>query len=177
MATTTSQRLRNLLIAVAVVILSVGLFIGNTIRTRSVSLEALAAQSVALEEARTNGRPTLMEFYADWCTTCQAMAPMMATLETEYSDAINFVMLNVDNPKWLPELGQFQVSGIPHFVFLDQGGTPLAYAIGDQPEAIMKRNLVALAAGELLVEQADGQVSDIPSDLPVRDQPDPRSHG
>ncbi len=168
-------RLRNLIIALAVILLSIGLFIGNSIRTSSVNLAALAESGVPLEVARTNDKPTLLEFYADWCTTCQIMAPMLADLKQSFSDQINFVMLNVDNPKWLPELTQFRVNGIPHFVFLDPEGTPLINAIGEQPRTVMETNLQALAQHAPLTATFQGEAS--PLDAPIlKKQPDPRSH-
>lgn len=177
----TAQRLRNGLIALAIVILSVGLFVGNAVRTQSVSLSALADQSVPLETARSNGNPTLIEFYADWCTTCQSMAPMMADLKTEFQDQINFVMLNVDNPKWLPELTQFQVNGIPHFIFVGAEGNPQGEAIGEQPESILRSNLIALGQGDpLATPDGIGRRSNFQTPLEEKEairQPDPRSHG
>lgn len=168
-------RLRNLIIALAVILLSIGLFIGNTIRTSSVNLAALAESGIPLEAARSNDKPTLLEFYADWCTTCQIMAPMLADLKQSFGDQINFVMLNVDNPKWLPELTHFRVNGIPHFVFLDPEGTPLINAIGDQPRTVMETNLQALAQHAPLTATSQGEASPLGAPTPQK-QPDPRSH-
>lgn len=180
MTEATSRRLRNGLIALAAVILAVGLFLGNYTRAQSTNLETLADQSLPLEVALNNPKPTLVEFYADWCTTCRLMAPMMAELEQDLSGQINFVMLNVDNPKWLPELDQYQVNGIPHFVFMDAQGQAQAMAVGEQPESIMRSNLIALQQGEDLQSATSGQTS--PFSAPVQekdapDQPGPRSHG
>ncbi len=172
-----SQRVRNILIALAVVVLSAALLVGNNVRNQSVSLESLAAQSVPLEVARGNGRPSLVEFYADWCTTCNLMAAMMAGLKQEYGNEINFVMLNVDNPKWLPELGSYQVNGIPHFVFMSSTGETLGTAIGEQPESIMAANLIALKSGDSAIQSAQGQASTVSAEREALRQPDPRSHG
>ncbi|MCS6812160.1 MAG: thioredoxin domain-containing protein, partial [Cyanobacteria bacterium] len=69
-----SQTVRNLLIVIVAIVLSVAVFLGLRTQTTTVSLDALAARSIPLEIALKNGKPTLIEFYANWCTTCQAMA-------------------------------------------------------------------------------------------------------
>lgn len=173
-----SQRLRNGLIALAVIVLSVALFIGNSNRNHEVSLATLSSHAIPLDEAYSNGRPTLIEFYADWCTTCRKMAPLIATLEKDLKDQVNFVMLNVDNSRWLPELNQFHVNGIPHFVFLDHQSHPLGSAIGEQPESVMRANLEALQQGGVLIGLLDNgsQSAFSPPVNPIR-QPDPQSHG
>ncbi|MFQ3613110.1 MAG: thioredoxin family protein [Cyanobacteriota bacterium] len=173
-----AKRLRNGLIAVAAVILATGLFLANQSRSASTSLEALAQRSVPLEEAQANAKPSLVEFYADWCTSCRAMAPLLASLKEEFAQQVNFVMLNVDNPKWLPELSRYRVNGIPHFLFLDREGELLGSAIGEQPESVLQANLLALASGDPLDLAGNGPVSGLDRNSPVLpDQPDPRSHG
>jgi thiol-disulfide isomerase/thioredoxin len=173
-----SAKLRNFAIVLAAVILSVGVFLGVRTETGSATLTTIAENSVPLEEALSNGKPTLMEFYANWCTSCQAMAPDMATLEQQYGETVNFVMLNVDNSKWLPEILSYRVDGIPHFVFLDKAGTPIAQTIGEQPRSIMEGNLVALLAGDPLPNaQATGQTSAFSAPVTAPNQTDPRSHG
>lgn len=170
------KRIRNLLIVIVAIALSVALFLGVKSQNTGVSLAGLAEKSTPLEVALSNGKPTLMEFYADWCTVCQAMAPDIAQLEQEYAD-INFVMLNVDNTKWLPEMLKYKVDGIPHFVFLNKQGEAIAQTVGSQPRTIMATNLDAMIAEKPLpYAQASGQVSKFTAPVaPAKD--DPRSHG
>jgi thioredoxin-like negative regulator of GroEL len=161
------------------IVLSTAIFLGLQLGTDSGSLEALAANAVPMEVALQNGKPTLMEFYANWCTACQAMAKDMTELKQAYGQRVNFVMLNVDNTKWLPEMLQYRVDGIPHFVFLDAEGQPLVSAIGEQPRSIMAGNLEALATAQPLpYTQARGRVSEVEAArAPQSGSDDPRSHG
>jgi thiol-disulfide isomerase/thioredoxin len=105
------------------------------------------------------------------------MAPEIAEIKKQYGNSINFVMLNVDNNKWLPEILRYRVDGIPHFVFLNTQGEPVAQTIGEQPKSILTANLEALLTNSPLpYATATGQTSDF--DAPVAsNQTDPRSHG
>lgn len=179
---TSGTRLRNFLIALVAIALVVALFFGLQTETDAMSLDTQAEGSTPLSVALTNGKPTLMEFYANWCTSCQAMAKDLGELKREYEDSVNFVMLNVDNTKWLPEILSYRVDGIPHFVFLGTDGKSIAQAIGEQPHKIMQANLDALVAAlPLPYTKANGQVSDFDAPVSVptasSSQDDPRSHG
>ncbi|WP_315791460.1 thioredoxin family protein [Fischerella sp. JS2] len=172
-------RVRNFLVAIVAIALSITLVLGLKSQGNTVSLTQLGEESTPLEVALANGKPSLVEFYANWCTVCQKMAPDIAALEKQYTEKINFVMLNVDNNKWLPEMLKYRVDGIPHFVFLSENGEPVAQAIGDQPRSIMASNLEALAVGSPLpYAQASGQVSKVSTSVaPAGSSNDPRSHG
>jgi thiol-disulfide isomerase/thioredoxin len=175
-----AARIRNFIIVFVAVVLSASVFLGLQTQTGSTSLAAMAETSVPLEEALRSHKPTLMEFYADWCTSCQAMAGDMATLRDEYGDRINFVMLNVDNSKWLPEMLHYRVDGIPHFVFLSGDGEAIASSIGEQPRTVMAANLTALIDNDSLpYAQANrGQTSELKAlTSPKASNSDPRSHG
>jgi thiol-disulfide isomerase/thioredoxin len=177
---TSGTRLRNFFIALVAIVLGVVLFLGLQTETGASALDAQAEESIPLEVALSNGKPTLMEFYANWCTSCQAMAKDLGELKQQYADSVNFVMLNVDNTKWLPEILNYRVDGIPHFVFLGQDGKAIAQTIGEQPRSVMQANLEALVAAlPLPYTQGSGQVTafDAPVSTTKAGQDDPRSHG
>jgi thiol-disulfide isomerase/thioredoxin len=176
-----ATKIRNLVVAFAAIVLSVTIFLGLRTQASTTSLPTLAASAVPYDVAQTNGKPSLVEFYANWCTTCQAMAGDMADLRQVYGDQVNFVMLNVDNNKWLPEMLEYRVDGIPHFVYLNADNQPIASAIGEQPKAILADNLQALVANQPLPHlQNFGQASNLNSDPLSRQtviNDDPRAHG
>jgi thiol-disulfide isomerase/thioredoxin len=178
--TSLGQRIRNSLIALVALGLGVLLFLGTQTQTGAVSLDAQAEASTPLEVAISNDKPTLMEFYANWCTSCQAMAKDLGELKEKYADSVNFVMLNVDNSKWLPEILNYRVDGIPHFVYLSQDGNAIAQAIGEQPRSILEANLDALVASvPLPYTQGSGKVSEFAAPVSATNTTpdDPRSHG
>ena len=178
--TTVGQRIRNFLIALVAFALGIALFLATQTQTGATSLDAQAETSTPLDVALSNGKPTVIEFYANWCTSCQAMADDLGELKDKYGDGVNFVMLNVDNNKWLPEILTYRVDGIPHFVFFGEDGKAIAQAIGEQPRSIMDANLEALVADlPLPYTQANGQVSafDAPVSATTTSQDDPRGHG
>jgi thiol-disulfide isomerase/thioredoxin len=175
-----AQRLRNLIIVLIAVGLSVAIFLGVQMGSNTGTLAAMAKAATPLELALTNGKPTLMEFYADWCTSCQAMARDMGELKQEYGKQVNFVMLNIDNNKWLPEMLHYRVEAIPYFVFLNSTGESIATTIGEQPRPVMAANLEALAGdAPLPYIQQRGKISPVEAPATPRANAgeDPRSHG
>jgi thiol-disulfide isomerase/thioredoxin len=175
-----ATRLRNGLVLAVALVLTLVLFFGLRSRADRPSLTALAKTAVPYETALANDKPTLLEFYANWCTSCQAMAGTVAELKQQYGDRLNFVMLNVDNDKWLPEILSYQVDGIPLFAFLDGADQPVGTSIGEQPSPVLAANLDALVAGQALPHvQSQGVTSDFSAGFAAaaRSSSDPRSHG
>jgi thiol:disulfide interchange protein len=110
-------------------------------------LEKLARQSLDLPVALANGRPTIVEFYADWCQACQAMAPAMDTLAERRKGQLNVVLLNVDNPRWQAEIERFQVNGIPQLDLFSASGQQVGRAIGARSAPELAALSDALLAG------------------------------
>ena len=97
--------------------------------------------SVEPEIAFQNDKPTFLEFYAEWCEVCKEMAPKVSNLMNDYKNDVNFVFLNVDNPKWVNYVKDFNVNGIPQVNLLNNKGTVEATFIGKQDEKIYKEFL------------------------------------
>ena len=112
------------------------------------TLASLERDAIPLDAALANGRPTVVEFYADWCEVCKESAPNVYDVEREFGERVNFVMLNIDNTKWGGEMDQYGVDGIPHIVFLDKRGKSEGQVVGRFPKQALRANVQALSVGE-----------------------------
>jgi len=70
-------------------------------------------------EVLNSERPTLVDFYADWCGPCRAMASVVDALASDFEDRANVVIVNVDES---PELAsRYGVQSIPMFMVVRDG--------------------------------------------------------
>ncbi|NES80976.1 MAG: thioredoxin fold domain-containing protein [Moorea sp. SIO2B7] len=105
------------------------------------TMKAMTKETIAYDLALANGKPTLIEFYADWCTSCQSLAPTLKSLHQKYSDRINFVMINIDQPQWTPQLKEYQVSGVPQITLLDSEHSIVNTFVGLLPKTVLATDL------------------------------------
>ena len=104
-------------------------------------LKSFGELSIEPEIAFTNNKPTFLEFYAEWCEVCKEMAPKIADIKENYEKNINFVFLNVDNPKWEYYIRRFDVNGIPQLNLFDEDANLEVTLIGKQEEKTIKESL------------------------------------
>ena len=71
------------------------------------------------EEVLNSKEPVLVDFWAEWCGPCRAIAPLLDELSTELSGKVKIVKLNVDeNPSTMTKYG---VRSIPTMILFQQG--------------------------------------------------------
>ena len=130
-----------ILILLSLSLITFILIFKNNIFESTLQLKKLGNLSMDPEIAFTNGKPTYLEFYAEWCEICKEMAPEVAELKKDFDDKINFVFLNVDNPKWDKFIKEFKVNGIPQINIIDANANLLATLTGFQEENTIKQSL------------------------------------
>ncbi len=108
------------------------------------TMRSMAKISIPYEVAMTNNKPSLIEFYANWCTICQSLAPSLNNLHQKYGEKVNFVMLNVDEPIWREQIKNYGANSVPYLVFLTAEGEVKEVLVGKPPESAIEPILVSL---------------------------------
>lgn len=179
------QRERLVLVLVGLVLAAAVFWLRGGLKPQA-PLDALARRSPELSVALANGRPTLVEFYADWCEACRAMAPAMDGLERHYRGELDLVLLNVDNPRWQPELERYAVNGIPQLELFNGAGQPVGRSIGarsaEELEALAQAltqgtNLPVLAGVGAVSPLTAAEAQQAAGDATPGTMAGPRSHG
>ena len=117
------------------------LFFKSSIFKSTLQLRNFGNLSMDPEIAFTNGNPTYLEFYAEWCEVCKKMAPEVIELKKNFENEINFVFLNVDNPKWDKFIKKFKVNGIPQINIFDSNSNLKLTFTGFHDEKTLKESI------------------------------------
>jgi len=72
----------------------------------------------------------IVDFWAEWCAPCRAIAPMIEDLAKQYAGKVTFVKVNTDENPRVPQ--QFMVMGIPTLLFF-KGGKLVDQVVGAMP--------------------------------------------
>ena len=94
--------------------------------------------TAAAAQGTEQKKPALFFFYADWCSACSQMRPVIEKLEPEYSDRIRFVKVDVDDPEARELVVMAGVRAIPLTLFVTSPDGQGQRWIGPQPESALR---------------------------------------
>ena len=93
-------------------------------------------------EVIQNPTPVLVDFSAEWCGPCKALAPIIEQLADEYVDKVKVAKVDIDNNH--QSASQYGIQSVPTMIIF-QAGQPVKKFVGLTP-----KNRIAQALDELL---------------------------
>merc|ERR1711973_644548 len=102
------------------------------IRKSGNMVEEITTQADFETLKKNENKLIVVDFFADWCGPCKAIAPQISEWEKEYGDVV-FVKVNVDTAEDLA--AEQEISAMPTFLFF-KNGEKVAVVVGANKEKI-----------------------------------------
>jgi thioredoxin len=64
-------------------------------------------------------KPTIIDFWAEWCAPCRQIAPIIQELAAEYGDRVKIVKMDIDKSPATP--GRYGIRAIPTILAFKDG--------------------------------------------------------
>ena len=87
-------------------------------------------------------KPVVVDFWAEWCGPCHAVAPVLDKIASEREGELEIVKVNIDEEQGIAQ--RYGIASIPTIV-LFKDGEPAAAAIGAQPKGALEKQLGLVA--------------------------------
>ena len=102
---------------------------------------ALVINDANYAELAADGKLLVIDFWAEWCGPCRAVAPIVEELAEEYADRVNIGKCDVDSCDDVT--ANYRVRNIPTLVFI-KGGEVVDKHVGAINKADLKAKIDAL---------------------------------
>src|ERR1700757_1430475 len=97
-------------------------------------------ETFSTEVLESDGK-VIVDFWAEWCGPCHAVAPVLDKIADEHE--VKIVKVNIDEEQELAL--QYGVQSIPLMVLFEHG-EPQASAVGAMPKGMLEKSLGLAAA-------------------------------
>ena len=94
------------------------------------------------QEVLLSDEPVAVDFFAEWCGPCKALAPMLEKLSDQYAGRVKVVKVDIDQEPGLA--ARFGVRGVPTMFFF-RDGKVVDQVVGLPPPASLAAKFEGLA--------------------------------
>ena len=70
-------------------------------------------------EVLNSDKPVLVDYWAEWCAPCKAIAPVLDDIAPEYADTVKITKMNIDENPSTPS--KFNIRSIPTLMIFKNG--------------------------------------------------------
>jgi thioredoxin 1 len=88
-------------------------------------------------------KPVVIDFWAEWCAPCRAMAPVFEELAHEYGDRLTFAKMDADENEGT--MFRYGIQGIPTLLFFFKGQV-VEQLVGYRPRPDLKQHIDSVLA-------------------------------
>ncbi len=118
---------------------------GLLLVTDGLSYFSFPDKTVVKTTSQKQKKPKLIEYFSPNCNICNAMIPILASLEEDCrSYGVSIEKKNIDDQINHKEAKKLGIRGIPTFIFFDSNGLEFARLVGYQKINVLKGTLEAL---------------------------------
>ena len=111
-------------------------------RAKPTAIEWVHSESEGLALAKKTGKPSIIDFYADWCPPCQQMDKYTFPDQRVIEELSRFVAIKVDLTRPTAEdealAGKYNVKFIPTYVLTDTQGRQSIVSGYHRPDEFLK---------------------------------------
>src|SRR5918999_2458532 len=101
-------------------------------------MSTAVTESTFEQEVTQSDKPVIVDFWAEGCGPCHAVAPVLDKIVEEQNGELKLVKVNIDEQQGLSL--RYGVMSIPTMI-LFKNGEPAAAAVGAQPKSALERSL------------------------------------
>jgi thioredoxin 1 len=103
--------------------------------------ELPSASALAVNQALSSGRPTVIDLGARTCVPCKKMAPILESLSSEYRGKAGVLFIDVHDDQAAAK--RFRVQMIPTQIFFDAKGKEVSRHMGFMDKEALLKGLKA----------------------------------